>query len=245
VEFEEFAIQSRKEAEEFDSLLWKWQQERHGAPMRYMSLPAVWDVCQEDTEGGRLFAAAIDLRINLALLPGDLLVVADVLERDESGGRTPADSILEDPEHFFERMDLLHASLDYVLRLRAVWDKLMGLFVLLIAPAEYQRFTNSQSRKGEFRKIAEASGRIPRDFIDYVDGLVLQFDNSYRTAEAHGSGRMRKFSLVPQLVELNPNELLIWAWNDLNGVLQLLTDFFDKSSSQGVRAELFPPEQEA
>lgn len=229
---EAFALNSRDEAAIFDDLLAKWQSNRKGSTVQFFPLTEVWDAIQANPdEAGRIFSAVLDLKLNLAFLPVDLLEIADVLNRDLKE-RQPSHGILQDPAHFMERMDLLRASLDYILRYRAVWDKIMGLVVLLTTPSHYQGFVDAPRRKAKFRSIASETGKIPLSFVDEVETLLTEFDNKYRTAEAHGSGRMRKWSLVVQLEEYNPNEALLWSWNHLNDLLQRLPVFFKQVSQQ-------------
>jgi hypothetical protein len=52
-----------------------------------------------------------------------------------------------------------------------------------------------------------------------LEGLITRFDNTFRTSEAHGTGRLRKYSLSMESMVDNPQIELIGFWNAMNGFI--------------------------
>lgn len=89
----------------------------------------------------------------------------------------------------------------FVLRLRALWDKLMGILVLKFCPDSYPKFTSAGSRKTEFAKLM--SGHLEEASINSIIDLVTILDEKFRTAEAHSSGTIRNWIFT----KWNPNPI--------------------------------------
>lgn len=47
-----------------------------------------------------------------------------------------------------------------------------------------------------------------------IDDIVQDFDNSFRTAEAHGPGILRKWTLSMESIDENPELELLGFWNE-------------------------------
>ena len=114
----------------------------------------------------------------MPLLQADLSEIAKLL-------RHPGSEPLSEEDGFCHRMAVLRANSDYIFRYRAIWDKIMGLFILLSAPDQFQKFLSANSRKKDFKKIATKSGRIPAHVVDRILQVTQTFDDRHRTAEAH------------------------------------------------------------
>jgi hypothetical protein len=121
-------------------------------------------------------------------------------------------------------------------RVRAMWDKLMGLTVLLNWPDKYDKFCNSKSRLSAYKKIAE-SWRIPdktllnaaseqlkeyehwnsywAEEISKITRCIEFISNEYRTAAAHFVGRIWKWAFEIQRDEEDPFVELLNSTNDL------------------------------
>jgi hypothetical protein len=114
----------------------------------------------------------------------------------------------------------------FVLRYRALWDKVLGLLVLLTAPRDYDRFASAKSRKKSFKRIVETS--VPA--LQPIVGLLVElqrFDDHFRTAEAHGSGTLRKWTFSMHPLHQTPLVDLVGFWNLLNTLIGHLGTAFD------------------
>jgi uncharacterized protein YukE len=122
------------------------------------------------------------------------------------------------------------AASNAALRLRAMWDKLLGLRILLYWPNQYQKFSAAKSRLKEFKKIAKAWKRDSSNgqdesieewnknweqSINQIDSTIRKIDDDFRTAEAHSVGRISKWAFVKQEDEDDPFTILLMASNDI------------------------------
>lgn len=100
-----------------------------------------------------------------------------------------------------------------------MWDKLMGLIILIYAPGDYDAFSNAKSKKRTFTKIAQKHGFAESGFLTNLNELLTRFDNTFRTSEAHGTGTLRKYSFSMESMADNPQIELIGFWNAVNGFI--------------------------
>jgi len=223
-----FKLQTREDVECFDQFLAEYEISKGSVHVPYIPLTKVYDALQSRSDGGRVFTAFLDIYINIAMLGIDVSVMPKVTNRDRKEGRTPDSSILDDLGHFKERMELHHGNTNFIFRYRALWDKLLGFLVLMYIPEEYERFFSSKSRKKAFNKIAVEKGVFPTNLWKYLERVLNDFDNRYRTPEAHGVGAMRKWSLIVQTADSNPQTGLMGMWNVLVSFMHQLVSIFEK-----------------
>ncbi|MYA88097.1 MAG: hypothetical protein F4X97_06540 [Boseongicola sp. SB0662_bin_57] len=166
--------------------------------------------------------------------------------------------MLDDFSLFSEKMDTLYYLTALCFRIRAYWDKYMGVLFLLHEHERYDQYVSSKSRKKFFIKrasecpevsvhliecmtnivrticihtgqneVIEAIDRgefrtsFPDQFLDLFDKIIEMAD-TFRTPEAHGTGRLRKFTLANVPMELSMNFSLATQWNDCNTFMQAL-----------------------
>lgn len=83
----------------------------------------------------------------------------------------------------------------FILKYRALWDKFMGCLVFLYYPDYYDSWVGVKSRKGKFKnKFSNGDQAVWCKLSPYISKLE-EFDNQYRTAEAHQVGRASSFLL--------------------------------------------------
>lgn len=217
MEFESFSLKNREEVSSFENLLGQYLKER-GKPLvsSYISLSSVYASLQKRKDGGRVFTAILDIQINFVLLYCDLHSMAAIWNSLFSKGKLEGGSILDNPAKFYGKMDIHRFNTSYILRYRALWDKLMGLLVLLYAPSEYDAFCKANSKKKIFKSIAGNINQLSDGFVVDIEKMLQKFDNGFRTAEAHGTGILRKYSFTMESIDQNPQIELIGYWNILN-----------------------------
>lgn len=226
----EFRLRDCEETVRFERLLDEYRQRRGLHPYRHLPLAQAHKVLFDHPEGGRLFVSLFDIQLSRTFLNEDLNAISDVLNRDIRERRSSDQSILVDPDFFAERVDLHRACTNFVLRYRALWDKIMGvLILLLLSSKEYDKFCGEPSRLKKFGKIMRRTNALPEDECQKIEKCVTDFNNRFRTAEAHGSGILRKWSLVVQDGEDNPIEDLLWASNELDECLALISFILKRS----------------
>lgn len=216
-------FQSSEEVACFEALLERYQQERKSGSFQWVSLADAYEFLQRSPEGGRVFAALLDLRFNVANLEQDLTFMGQTVNASFVASDLSCVSLLEAPELFFERLDLLKANTSYIFRYRAIFDKIMALLVLLSAsPKDYDGFMCANSRRKSFKKIAAKTNRLSPALVKHIIEAAEKFDDRFRTAEVHGTGSARKWVFAESLGPENPQIDLFWAWNRLHPLLTMI-----------------------
>jgi hypothetical protein len=221
-----FKVNSAQEARQFDEFLVEYQESKKASAITHISLEQVFTVIKGHPEEGRLVAYFIELQLQLALLNCDICEIADLVNQKKH-----FHTLLE-KDSFSHRVSLLRANSDFIFRYRAIWDKIMGIFILLHVPNQYENFIDAKSRKKKFKEFAKATDLIHQSFVDHVINTTELFDERYRTNEVHGSGSARKWS-SGHLRDSDGSEQLdmFGAWNALNTVLVKLGDSFGSAGA--------------
>ena len=220
----EFKIATRSDAAKFDQLLNQYRLEQHIHEWPFISLEETFDAVEEHQKSAQLFSAFFDICLQDVALQRDLKIIQDETNREYRGGDTDIEGV------FSPRMERYIAASNAALRLRAMWDKVMGLEILLCCPDKYQNFLEGSSRLKTFKKIASARKINPKDkqnelidewnekleqSIDQLGKRVREVDDNFRTAEAHMVGRIGKWAFVKQEDEDDPFEKLLLANDDI------------------------------
>ncbi len=215
-----FKLNNKQEALIFDELLDKYL--RVSTEKHHISLGRIWDTLESNPKGGQLFTAFLDLRINLVLLEMDISTICGILNREPEGITLPDSLALSDVKLFFNSMELHRANNAFVLRCRAIWDKILGVIVLIVAPENYEKFQKGDSRQKMFQGIAKLTRKISLEFCEHILQVITDFDDQYRTPEAHGMGKIRKWTFAAVRGDDSPQVGIIDAWNELNHVVLCL-----------------------
>lgn len=229
MEYEIFILKDRNEVEQFENLLLQYVSQRAQFAPSHISLLNAYDSLQQRKDGGRIFTALLDVQINFMLLYCDSHNVGAVWNNNFSKGKLEGGSVLDSPAKFFGKMDILRFNSSFILRYRALWDKLMGFIVLLFAPNEYESFIKSKSKKKIFRKIAANIEGLSEESVDNLEEILTNFDNSFRTSEVHGTGVLRKYSFTMESMDKNPQIELIGYWNIVNEFISKIGSMFRKN----------------
>ena len=231
---EHFSLNSREEVIRFEELLESYSSTRAQIPLKHIPLLEAYDRLINEERGARLFTALLDIRINFVLLFLDIHAVGTTWNASFSKGRLEGGSVLETEDKFFGKMDIHRFNTSYVLRYRALWDKIMGLIVLAYAPSEYERFSSAKSRKKTFMKIADVHGFLGSETVSSLNALLTEFDEKFRTPEAHGTGSLRKYSFLMESLADNPQIELIQFWNAVNSFMAELGRILPMASSSAI-----------
>lgn len=223
-----FLLNSRVEVERFEEMLNEHMKtQMNGLAISHISLPKVFDLCQRRQDGGKIFTAVLDIQINLAMLLCEQWA-GGVLWNKHFMQEFQVTSILDSQEVFDAKMKIHRHTTNFVMRYRALWDKIMGAIVRVLAPNEYEGFAAAKSKKAKFKAIiahvAESEG-----FADTVMAILEKFDNVFRTPEVHGTGAVRKFTLSMQGYENTPLIDLLYYWNVVNEVVASIGEMIDKA----------------
>jgi len=221
---EVFRFNNREEVVFFDKMLRTHLERRRIMVLDYFSLVSPYDNLPTKT-----FYSYFDLIINIVLLGVDLDDCMKIYNEKFSSKPQEIRSVLDSIDIFSGKMDMHRCQSSFIFRYRAVWDKLMGFLILLISPEEYNAFIKADSRKGSFKKIAKNhldSSPYLSEIIKIIDNDIKQFDDDFRTPEAHYAGRLRKWSFITLPWRQDPAILLYGYYNLLNhtmkGILTVL-----------------------
>ncbi len=221
-----FKLETREDVEQFEALMLQYAETRSQSALDHIPLVKAWDYLHHREDGVRVFTALLDVYLNLHMVHLDLITVGGTWNSNFSKGKLEGGSVLDSREKFFGKMDIHRYASSFILRYRAIWDKIMGLFLLLLSPGAYDKFSKSKSKKKSFRDAASKAGGIPQDFVADLLSSLEKFDNVFRTPEAHGTGALRKWSLTMEGLENNPMIELIKHWNLLNQTMLTLGKMF-------------------
>ena len=213
-----FRLHNKGEVIAFDELLKEYAEERIGFSINHISLVDAFNKLQSHKNGGKIFTSLLDIQINNVLLLCDMAPIANLWNKLTRENRNKG-SVLDSKENFFDKMDIHRFSTSYVFRYRALWDKIMGLHVLILAPADYDRFVSSNSRKKQFKKIMSRISIFPQKIISEIEKILTDFDKIFRTPEAHATGKLRKSSLSMEPFHKNEQLLFIDFANAMNDMI--------------------------
>lgn len=218
----DFHISCAEEAMRFDKSQAVYRASIELGPWPHFSIREAFEAFDGD-HGTKVFAALMDLQLQYTILEHDLEVLKTELNTDYGDANRKSRNVLEDPEFFARRMHLYHAASNCTLRARAIWDKIMGVLILILSRTEYERWLNKNSRKTAFCNIAKSWGTYGERTAQRINGVVSSLDDNFRTAEAHGTGRLRKWVFATQVGEDDPFEDILLHSNELVEDLSTIT----------------------
>ena len=237
----EFVIRSSREAQAFQLRLGRYRKRRCGStdllPPGYVR--DLFGYAQREG-ANRLFTAVYDLEITFLFMEMDICSVAGTHNLQFAPGRPHENSVpLLDDAAFSGKMDALEHLTAFALRCRAFWDKALGVLFLLCEPAKYEAFAKASSRKRFFAKHAADWSDPPPHLLRFLEdpnfrGLdpnprfphilerVMADLDAIRTAEAHGTGTLRKSALGTGPLDKSQHASLIAHYNIALGAMKAL-----------------------
>jgi hypothetical protein len=197
----EFKINSKEDAKRFEDLLHKFLTKHTKSPFKIeYNLDKVYQSCQRYKQGGKYFAACYDLMINITYVHYELFSGLDLWNEfyDNISDPTIYDDVnpLDDEDYFLMKIHYLQKVTSFISRFRSSWDKIMGLYYMVLDSPNYQRsYIQAKSRKRSFIKNFKNHELVNREVVEYVENELTNFDNKFRTAELHNAGLLRKYVL--------------------------------------------------
>jgi hypothetical protein len=233
MDINKFALHNREEVIRFEELLHSYEKSRVQCALNHLPLIKAYDYAQTRGDGGKLFVSLLDIQINFSMLWLDYQNIETSWNQFSVEEELKGESILDSDLKFFARIDFHRACSSFVLRYRALWDKVMGFLILTYFPEEYKSYENTKkSRKTKFVKIVDklevgtekhqAFKALATEIIHNLE----EFDSIYRTPEAHGTGSLRKWSLSMLSFQDNPLVELIDYWNFVNLMISKIGEIF-------------------
>ena len=128
--------------------------------------------CDDVRINGKLLNAYIDLELTYLFMMKDVHLAGGMNNQLQSRGKIASGSVLEDFELFSGKADILYALSALSFRVRAYWDKLMGILFLLYEYERYEEFIGARSRKAYFFKNAQDWSEISLHFRKCLTNTV-------------------------------------------------------------------------
>lgn len=219
---EEFTISSKEEALKFEDSINKYCIQKIGLSFKYIPLGEAFEFSKNDR---KLFSIIFDLKISFISLASDYYICAIL---HNSSANFQVCSALDDINIFSNRMEIHRNLTSFILKYRALYDKILGFYVYTkFSEQKYQEFCQSRSRVKFFRKIFEIKKVEDNNSWSIAD-TIESFDKEYRTAEAHLSGKLRKYSfLVNQKLD-SPVVKLSGYFNNILERIEKISDEIKK-----------------
>ena len=110
---------------------------------------------EDDRINGKLLNAYVDLELTYLFMMKDSIFAAGTHNRLHDTGKIELGSVLDDFELFAGKMNILYSLSAFSFRIRAFWDKYMGVLFLLYKSQKYEEYIKSKSRKKFFIQHAQ------------------------------------------------------------------------------------------
>lgn len=197
-------------------------------PLGYLDLVKAHEKCLLLNNGGRIFAALLDLKINFVALGKEIYDMGSIWNKYFAKDK-PYDGVdpMTDQDAFSHRISLFEKYTAIIPRYRSMFDKYMIIVILLVMPDEYNNFIGSKSRKRTFESLTKASDKIPNDFVDHMMKIMTEFDDKFRTPEVHNTGSVRKWIFSIDDAYTNNFVNILGYWNKVLPLLKILDNLFD------------------
>lgn len=156
---ETFRVSSLKEAKDFAAYISRYgEATAQGYDIRdhihnIYSYSRIHSTC--DRINGRLLNAYIDLELTYLFMMKDSLSAGGTQNRLHDAGKVALKSVLDDFDLFSGKIDILYSFSAFSFRIRAFWDKYMGVLFLLYQHQEYENYVKARSRKAFFIRRAK------------------------------------------------------------------------------------------
>ncbi|NRQ43809.1 hypothetical protein HRH59_14740 [Rheinheimera sp. YQF-2] len=203
---------SKSEIQEFEIDLEEFQKREGGPPFHWLKLSDLWCEDSPTDHDKRIFACVLDLRLNVSCLEVNLSKIVE----------SANNSNLDTKENIYEAFRCFELNTSYITRYRSIFDKIMGLLVLIIRPEMYDSFSVAKKKKNKFVNIMSLIDDDHKHFATKLSESIALFDNKYRTAEVHGSGSVRKWNFEMIYGPSGNQADMFWSWNTLHPLLTAL-----------------------
>lgn len=229
-----FKLSSREEVIKFEELLHQYEIEQAHFCLPHLPLIKAYNYSQKREDGGKVFASFLDIKINFSMLWLEHQTMFTSRNKFTAEENLKGFSILDSNLDFSARIDFHRACSSFILRYRALWDKIMGFLVLTFIPQKYKDYEDAKSRKRAFKNIVKTliesdseMHKVLNAFAEEIIPNLEKFDNVYRNPEAHGTGVLRKWSFSNLSFQDDPSfDLILGYWNFLNQTMSNIGKIF-------------------
>jgi len=209
-------INGEEDVKKLKKLISDYSLKRIGTDLPYIDLVVCYNnLLPYENYGKKLFAALVDLKMNFVLLTLDSVFSSP----NDQQKLSTDESILDNPEFFDKRFEVHRHNANYIIRYRAIWDKIMGILLLISSEKKYDQYNSAKSRKKSFENLSKDIDFLSDGFAHNITQHIQKIDNNFRTGEVHLSGSLRKYSFLHDPFEREEYIHLRSSWNYMLFVL--------------------------
>lgn len=221
-------INNLEDAKKFENLILQYGKSHTGAELPYINIENIYSkLHSKGNHGSRLIAAFVDLKVNFISLLIDNFISGAKWNEQLKIKINDNESLLDHPQLFLIKLEVHRNEANYIVRYRAVWDKIMGILLLLQSEDLYEKYNSSKSRKKAFKKLSINSTLYDNEFVEYVETHVTYFDDNLRTGEIHRFGSLRKYFSLKNPHKEEAYLKLRSSWNHMLEILSQLDKIID------------------
>ena len=161
---ETFHITSLQEAEKFAELLTRYGElisQTYDVRDHLRKIYKYSCVHSEDDRiNGKLLNAYVDLELTYLFMMKDSIFAGGTHNRLHDTGKIELGSVLNDFDLFAGKMNILYSLSAFSFRIRAFWDKYMGVLFLLYESQKYEEYIKSKSRKNSLLSMLRSGQKF-------------------------------------------------------------------------------------
>ena len=221
-------INSLEDAKKLEKLILQYGRIHTGTELPYINIEKVYSKLHDKgNQGSRLIAAFVDLKVNFTSLLIDSFISGAKWNEQVKIKIGNDESLLDNSKLFLLKLEVHMNEANYIPRYRAMWDKIMGILLLLQSEDLYEKYNSSKSRKKAFKKLSINSTLYDSEFVEYVQSHIQYFDDNLRTGEIHRFGSLRKYFSLKNPHNEEPYLKLRSSWNYMIEILSQLDKIID------------------
>ncbi len=171
-----FSITSLEEAEKFTEQLSRYGEVTSAPYDVRVHIQNIYKYSRvhskEDRINGKLLNAYIDLELTYLFMMKDMLSAVSIHNRLKDTGKIDSNSVFEDYELFFGKMNILYSLSAFSFRIRAFWDKYMGVLFLIYENQKYEKYIKAKSKKSFFIRHAKNWPEISPNLQNCLTNIV-------------------------------------------------------------------------
>lgn len=209
-------IKNEEDVRKIETLILSYSKRQTGTSLPYIDIvKAYHKLTPHGNHGSRVFAALIDLKINFTLLSLDSFFAGAKWNEQNSIKLSDEENVLDNPSLFYKRFEIHRHHSNYIPRYRAIWDKIMGILLLIHSEEIYNKYNAAKSRKKAFKNLSSEVKFLEKNFADNIFEHLVKFDDNFRTPEVHRFGSLRKYSFLKSPHEEEEYKEFLSSWNYL------------------------------
>lgn len=162
-------IKNEEDVKKIEKLISSFSKHHTGTSLPYIDIVKAYQkLTPHGNHGSRVFAALIDLKINFTLLSLDSFFSGAIWNEQNSIKLSEEETVLDNHSLFFKRLEIHRHHSNYIPRYRAIWDKIMGILLLIHSEEIYNKYNAKKSRKKAFKNLSAEVKFLEKNFANNI-----------------------------------------------------------------------------